>query len=113
MFHFLRFRSAAAALLLLMAAAMPGLAADAQLASQVSVENFAFTPQVLRVKAGTTVTFVNHDDIPHSVISETYAFHSHALDTDDTFTFTFAKPGEYPYVCGLHPHMKGKIVVVP
>ena len=79
----------------------------------MSIENFAFTPQVLQVKAGTTVTFVNHDDIPHSVISETDAFHSHALDTDDKFTFTFAKPGEYAYVCGLHPHMKGKIVVVP
>ena len=81
--------------------------------SEVTIDNFAFTPEVLQVKAGTTVTFVNHDDIPHSVVSETGTFRSHALDTDDKYTFTFTKPGEFAYFCGLHPHMKGKVVVAP
>ena len=89
------------------------LAPAAAATSEVTIDNFAFTPQVLQVKAGTTVTFVNHDDIPHSVVSETGAFRSHALDTDDKYTFTFTKPGEFAYFCGLHPHMKGKVVVAP
>lgn len=87
--------------------------APAAATSEVTIDNFAFTPQVLQVKVGTTVTFVNHDDIPHSIVSETGAFRSHALDTDDKYTFTFTKPGEFAYVCGLHPHMKGKVVVAP
>lgn len=82
-------------------------------AAQVTIENFAFAPDRLTVKAGTTVTFVNHDDIPHSVVSETGAFRSPALDTDEKFSITFAKPGEFAYVCGLHPHMRGRISVVP
>jgi plastocyanin len=81
--------------------------------AQVKIDNFAFTPQELTVKAGTKVTFVNHDDIPHSVVSSDGKFHSKALDTDDSFVFTFATPGEFGYFCGLHPHMTAKIVVVP
>lgn len=88
----------------------PAAAAEA---GRVTIDNFAFTPQVLQVKAGTTVTFVNHDDIPHSIVSETGTFRSHALDTDDKYTFTFTKPGEFAYFCGLHPHMNGKVVVAP
>lgn len=81
--------------------------------AEVTIDNFAFTPQTLQVKAGTTVTFVNHDDIPHSVVSGTKAFRSPALDTDEKYTFTFTKAGEFAYFCGLHPHMTGKVVVVP
>ena len=80
---------------------------------RVTIDNFTFTPATLQVKAGTTVSFLNRDDIPHSVVSETGAFHSRAFDTDESFTFTFAKVGEFPYFCGLHPHMKAKIVVTP
>ena len=57
------------------------------------------------------VAWVNHDDIPHTVASQTQAFRSKALDTDDKFSFTFATPGTYPYFCALHPHMTGTIVV--
>ena len=81
--------------------------------ANVGIDNFAFTPAVLTVKPGATVTFVNHDDIPHLVVAVDGAYRSKALDTNDKFSFTFAKPGEYAYFCGLHPHMKGKIVVAP
>jgi plastocyanin len=81
--------------------------------TQVAIDNFAFTPDVIEVKVGTTVTFVNHDDIPHSIVSTNGSFRSKALDTDQSFTFTPSKAGEFAYFCGLHPHMKAKIVVVP
>lgn len=95
--------------LLLFAYVTPATAETAR----VTIDNFAFTPAVLQVKAGTVVTFLNRDDIPHSVVSEGGAFRSRAFDTDESFTFTFAKAGEFPYFCGLHPYMKAKIVVVP
>jgi plastocyanin len=78
---------------------------------QVKIDNFTFTPQQITVKAGTTVIWTNHDDIPHTVTSTTKLFNSHALDTEDKFSFTFATPGAYPYFCALHPHMTGSIVV--
>jgi plastocyanin len=79
----------------------------------VTIDNFAFTPASLTVKPGTVVTFVNHDDIPHSIVDVGKAFRSRALDTDETYAFTFTTAGDYDYFCGLHPHMKGKIVVAP
>ena len=78
---------------------------------EVTIDNFVFSPQQATVKAGDTVTWINHDDIPHTVTSKTGVFRSKALDTDDKFSFTFAKPGTYPYFCSLHPHMTGTIVV--
>ena len=78
---------------------------------EAKIDNFAFTPQTITVKAGDTVTWTNRDDIPHTVTSSTGAFRSKALDTDDTFAFTFATPGTYKYFCALHPHMTGSIVV--
>jgi plastocyanin len=91
----------------------PGLAQDAA-ASAVSIDNFTFTPQTLTVKAGTTVTWNNHDDIPHGVASDNNTFRrSKALDTDDKFAFTFTTPGAYKYFCYIHPHMTGTIVVQP
>ncbi len=79
----------------------------------VKIDNFTFDPPVLTVKAGTTVTWVNGDDIPHTVVATGHAFKSRALDTDDRFSFTFATPGAYDYFCSLHPHMQAKIVVEP
>ena len=85
--------------------------AQAADAVEIVIDNFAFKPQMLRVKAGTTVNWVNHDDIPHSIVCPSLNIHSHAMDTNDTFSFTFSKSGFYNYMCGLHPHMHGQIVV--
>ena len=91
---------------------MPALADDPP-AAKVTIDNFAFTPATLTVKLGTKVTFVNHDDIPHSIVSVPGKFRSKALDTDQSFEFTFTTAGDFDYFCGLHPHMKGKIIVTP
>jgi plastocyanin len=78
---------------------------------EVKIDNFVFNPQQVTVHAGDTVTWVNHDDIPHTVTSKTLVFRSKAMDTDDKFSFTFTTPGSFPYFCSLHPHMTGTIVV--
>ena len=78
--------------------------------STVSIDNFTFSPNELKVKAGTTVTWTNHDDIPHTVVSAG-KFRSKAMDTDNTFSFTFTSAGDYKYFCSLHPHMTGMIKV--
>ncbi|WP_112661683.1 cupredoxin domain-containing protein [Microvirga flavescens] len=80
-------------------------------AREVKIENFTFAPQTLTVPVGTTVTWINADDIPHTVTAEDHSFRSKALDTNDRFTFTFSTPGEYGYFCSLHPRMVGKIIV--
>ena len=77
---------------------------------KVSIDNFTFNPPQLTVKAGTKVTFANHDDIPHTVVS-VQNFKSKVLDTEQEFAFTFTTPGTYKYFCSLHPHMTGTIVV--
>jgi plastocyanin len=103
----------AATAVLLPVLVLPGWAQDAA-ASTVSIDNFTFTPQTLTVKAGTTVTWNNNDDIPHGIASDNNAFRrSKALDTDDKFAFTFTMPGTYKYFCNIHPHMTGTIVVQP
>ena len=79
----------------------------------IAIDNFAFTPAERTVKAGTTVRFVNHDDIPHNVVLADGKVRSKALDTDDSFAYVFDKPGDFIYFCGLHPHMKGEIKVTP
>jgi amicyanin len=91
------------------------LVARAQTSSSaVVIHNFTFTPQTLTVKAGTTVTWTNKDDIPHGIASANNVFaRSKALDTDDSYSFTFATPGTYAYFCCVHPYMKGTIVVEP
>ena len=78
---------------------------------EIKIDNFVFSPERLTVKAGTTVTWINHDDIPHTVAAKDRAFKSKVMDTDESFAFTFATPGEYTYFCSLHPHMVGTIVV--
>ena len=78
--------------------------------TSVSIDNFTFQPAELTVKVGTTVTWKNHDDIPHAVVSAG-KFRSKTLDTDDSFSFTFTAAGDYKYFCSLHPHMTGTIKV--
>ena len=77
----------------------------------VTIDNFTFSPKEITVAVGTTVKWVNHDDIPHTVVEKNTTFRSKALDTDDSYSFTFASAGSFDYFCGLHPHMVGKIIV--
>lgn len=103
----LRNTLAAVALLCL---AGPGFAAEPD---TVTIDNFAFDPPTLTVAPGTKVVWVNKDEEPHTVTSANndVPFKSAGLDTDDRFSFTFAKPGTYKYFCSIHPHMVGTIVV--
>ena len=93
------------------AGAIPALAEDAK--AKVTIDNFTFAPAELTVSVGTTVTWDNHDDIPHTVVEKNKLFRSKALDTDESYSFTFTSAGTYDYFCGLHPHMVGKIIVKP
>ena len=77
----------------------------------MKIDNFSFTPQTLTVPAGTKVTWINKDDVPHTVRSNDKKFKSRALDTDEQFSFTFSTPGTNSYFCSVHPHMTGKIIV--
>jgi len=87
-------------------------AVAAQDASDViTIDNFTFTPKELTVAVGTTVKWVNHDDIPHTVVEKKTTFRSKALDTDDSYSFTFTSAGTFDYFCGLHPHMVGQVIV--
>jgi plastocyanin len=81
--------------------------------TQVTIDNFTFSPQSLTIAPGTIVTWVNHDDVPHTATSSAKPreFGSRALDTDDKFSHTFSTPGTYPYFCAVHPHMTGTIIV--
>ena len=105
----LRFALAAAAAAAFCAAALT--AAVAASPAAVTIDNFNFSPMTLTVAAGTTVTWTNHDDIPHTVRAVDGSFHSKAMDTDDSYSFTFAKPGVYSYFCSVHPKMVGKVIV--
>jgi plastocyanin len=105
----LRVKISALAAVLFMLGATPGLAEDAK----IKIANFTFDPPTLTVKAGTTVTWVNTDDIPHVVSEKNGAFRSGALDTDESFTQTFPTAGTVEYFCAIHPHMTGKIIVTP
>lgn len=107
---------ASVAILILMAAgARVSGAAMAQAAkpaeTAVKIDNFIFSPNPITVAAGTTVRWTNQDDIPHNIVSDDKSFKSKALDTDETFAYTFTKPGTYTYFCSIHPKMTGKIVV--
>jgi len=99
-------RLALAAAIAATMAAAPARAAD----TAVKISNFTFNPPQITVKAGTTVTWTNEDDIPHTIVSPP-SIRSKALDSEDKFSFTFTTPGSYNYFCGLHPHMTGTIVV--
>jgi plastocyanin len=109
---------------------LPGLAAAAMIAmllagtarvkandqpptasAEVKIDNFSFGPETITVPKGATVTWTNKDDIPHTVVSTDGVFKSKVQDTDESFSYTFDKPGTYPYFCSIHPKMTGKIVV--
>jgi len=79
--------------------------------AEVKIDNFSFGPAALTIAPGTTVTWTNRDDIPHTVVADDKAFKSKTLDTDETFSYTFEQPGTFPYFCSIHPHMTGKVVV--
>lgn len=78
----------------------------------ITIDNFSFMPAPMTVPVGTTVTWINHDDVPHTIVSEDQqSFKSKALDTDEKFSHTFDKPGTYSYFCSIHPKMVAKIIV--
>jgi plastocyanin len=80
-------------------------------AAQVKIDNFTFGPGKLIVDKGTSVTWTNQDDIPHSIVLTAIGVRSKALDTDKVFTYQFDKTGTFSYICGLHPQMHGQVVV--
>jgi plastocyanin len=93
-------------------ATSPPAAARADAAPPIVIaRDFMFAPVTLTIKAGSTVTWKNTDDEPHTVVSDTGLFRSSALDTNESFSFSFAKPGTYHYACSIHPRMVGTIVV--
>jgi len=94
-----------------MAGSAPLHAQDKPSANVVSIDNFMFGPMEMTVPVGTSVTWVNKDDVPHTVVSVDHQFKSQALDTDEKFSFTFSKAGTYEYFCSVHPKMVGKIFV--
>jgi plastocyanin len=84
---------------------------QAATSAAVKIDNFSFGPAAVTVPVGTTVTWTNQDDIPHTVVSTDGVFKSKALDTDDKFSFVFNKTGTYSYFCSIHPKMTGQIIV--
>ena len=76
----------------------------------ITIDNFTFSPKELTVAVGTTIKWVNHDDIPHTVVEKQTTFRSKLLDTDDAYSYTFTSAGAFDYFCGLHPHMVGQII---
>jgi plastocyanin len=79
--------------------------------TEVKIDNFSFGPATLTAAVGTSVTWTNRDDIPHTVVSTDGAFKSKVLDTDEKFSYAFGKAGTYPYFCSIHPKMTGKVIV--
>jgi plastocyanin len=96
-----------------MTLALVASAAHAQPEQTVRIGNLTFVPQSVTVSVGTTVTWINGDDLPHTVVAVDKTFRSKPLDTGDSFSFTFAKAGEYAYFCSIHPMMTGKVFVKP
>ena len=91
------------------APAQPGAAAPATM--EVKIDNFSFGPMTITVGVGTTVTWTNRDDIPHTVVTTDRVFKSKVMDTDEKFSFTFTKAGTFTYFCSIHPKMTGTVVV--
>lgn len=111
-FKMLTFQAASLVAAGLMMATVSAMTKAAPPAAAVEIGNFTFKTPTLTVKAGTTVTWTNGDDIPHTVVAkDLHMFRSKVLDTGDKFSFTFAKPGNFGYFCSLHPHMTGTVIV--
>jgi plastocyanin len=99
-------------ILLILLGAHAVFAADTVATKEVTIDNFSFSPQTLTVTVGTKVTWINRDDVPHTVVSiDKRTIVSPALDTDEKFAYTFTAPGTNDYYCSVHPHMKGRIIV--
>ena len=100
--------------MLLLLAGTPSVTANDQpsaASAEVKIDNFSFGPQTVTVPVGATVTWTNHDDIPHTVVSTDGVFKSKVRDTDEKFSYTFTEAGTYPYYCSVHPRMTGQVVV--
>jgi plastocyanin len=101
--------------MLLLSAGTPNVTANTQQAAPVTaavkIDNFSFEPQTLTVTVGTTVTWTNRDDIPHTSVSTEGVWKSKVMDTDEAFSYTFTKAGTFPYFCSIHPKMTGNVVV--
>ena len=95
----------------LLAPAMTASAASSDEGDKVKIDNFTFSPAKLTVSKGTEVTWTNDDDIPHTIVLTAIGVRSKAIDTEKTYSYKFDKAGTFAYICGLHPHMKGQIVV--
>lgn len=99
---------------ILLAAAITRAATDSKQSAKetrIEIKDFSFQPKLVTVPVGARVVWVNKDEEPHTIVSTDKTFLSKALDTDDTFAFTFDKPGTYEYFCSVHPRMTAKIVV--
>jgi len=99
---------------LMLAAALVAVAAPATAKTvTVDIKNYMFMPMTVTIAEGDTITWTNRDQVPHTVVEKTRAFHSAALDTNDTFSHVFDKAGTFDYFCTLHPQMFAHVVVVP
>ena len=92
-------------------AALPTATPATAQAPVVTIGNFTFGPMTLTVPVGSQVTWLNADDVPHTVVAVDQTFHSRPIDSDERFSFVFTKPGVYSYFCSLHPRMIGKVIV--
>ena len=102
----------AGGILLMLLVTCAAIAGGKPATNEVAIDNFRFSPQTLTVAVGTKVTWINRDDVPHTVTSiDKKTFVSPALDTDEKFAYTFDAPGTNSYYCSVHPHMKGRIIV--
>ncbi len=90
---------------------IPGSASNQPMMKDVAIDNFTFTPSKITIPVGTTVTWINHDDVPHTVTANDKSFGSKAMDTDDRFSHKFAAAGTYAYFCAVHKHMTGEVIV--
>ena len=90
---------------------IPGSASNQPASKDVAIDNFTFTPSTITIPVGTTVTWVNHDDVPHTVTANDKGFASKTMDTDERFSHRFTAPGTYAYFCAVHKHMTGKVIV--
>jgi plastocyanin len=112
-----RFAGVAAAVIIaivLLLAGSPSLTADDQPSAanaDVKIDNFSFEPQTITIPLGATVTWTNHDDIPHTVVSTDGVFKSKVRDTEEKFSYTFTKAGTYRCYCSVHPKMTGQVIV--
>src|SRR5438034_9406525 len=81
--------------------------------AEIAIDNFKFAPPTLTVAPGTAVTWSNHDEEPHNIVNidQPRRFRSPAIDGGEKFTFVFSEPGTYKYICAVHPHMEGTVVV--